>query len=63
MTLEDLDREDACKHLLESPAPIVVGNLIAELRKYVSFVEEIKTLKCQLLDEDDIDTLLEKHEV
>jgi len=35
MTLEDLDKQDACKHLLEAPAPLVVGKLIDELRRYI----------------------------
>jgi len=35
MTLQDLDKQDACKHLLEAPAPLVVGKLIAELRRYI----------------------------
>jgi predicted GTPase len=35
MTLEELEREDKIKHLLEAPAPIVVGKLIAELRRYI----------------------------
>jgi hypothetical protein len=63
MTLKELDRQDRCKHLLESPAPLVVGKLITELRKYVAFVDEIKTKKRGVLDEDDIDTLLDKYEI
>lgn len=63
MTLSELDREDACKHLLEAPAPLVVGKLIDELRKYMDFVDEIKTQKRGLLDEDAIDTLLTKYEI
>jgi hypothetical protein len=33
--MEELEREDKIKHLLEAPAPIVVGKLIAELRRYI----------------------------
>jgi hypothetical protein len=61
MTLEDLDKQDRCKHLLEEPAPIVVGNLIVELRKHMALVAELKRRKRSVMDEDDIDTLLKEH--
>lgn len=62
ITHEDLDKQDACKNLLEAPAPIVVGRLINELRAYVSLVDELKMLKRnRYLDEDKIDDLLTKH--
>lgn len=62
MTLDDLNKEDACKHLLEAPAPIVVGRLTSELRKYISLVEELKMLKRhRYIDEDKIDDLLTKY--
>jgi len=33
MTIEKLNKTDECRHLLEAPAPEVVGELIEELRR------------------------------
>jgi hypothetical protein len=41
MTLKDLEKQDKCKHLLEAPAPDVVGKLIAELRRYIEHYGEL----------------------
>lgn len=62
MTLSDLEKEDSIKHLLESPAPVVVGKLIVELRKYIEFVNDIRSRRSPL-DEDDINELLERYEI
>lgn len=62
MTIDDLDKQDACKYLLESPAPIVVGRLIDELRKYFAFVDSLKSnAKIHPIDEDALTELIEKH--
>lgn len=63
MTLQDLDKQDACKHLLEAPAPLVVGKLIAELRRYIQFTDKLKQIKRHPIDEDVIDALLQKYEI
>ena len=63
MTLQDLDKQDACKHLLEAPAPLGVGKLIAELRRYIQFTTELKQIKRHPIDEDVIDALLQKYEI
>jgi len=63
MTLDDLDKQDRCKYLLEEPAPGVVGKLINELRKHMMFVAELKQVKRYRpgIDEDAIDELLRNH--
>jgi hypothetical protein len=63
MTHEDLDKHDRCKHLLESPAPLVVGKLINEIRRYMKFVDEVKQIKRGNIDEDVIDEILRRHEM
>ena len=39
MTLEELNKIDAYKELLPEPAPEVVGNLVAELKRWMYAAE------------------------
>lgn len=65
MTLADLDKQDTLKHLLDAPAPYVVGQLIDELRRYIAFVEELKSRSYQsdIINGITIDYLLRKHKI
>lgn len=42
MNIEKLNKMDACRHLLPEPGSGVVGELIAELRKYREVLGECK---------------------
>jgi hypothetical protein len=62
ITLENINKQDACKNLLESPAPIVVGRLIDDIRAYISFVDALtKQVRIHPIDEDDLNELIDKH--
>lgn len=41
MTHEHLNKIDTCRHLLEAPAPEVVGELVTELRRYMAALDAI----------------------
>lgn len=41
MTYERLNKIDTYRHLLEAPAPEVVGELVAELRRYMTALDAI----------------------
>lgn len=52
MTREDLEKQDKCKHLLDAPAPLVVGKLIEELRRYMDAIDELEEqFSCDIFHE------------
>lgn len=48
ITKEKLDKMDQCRHLLEAPAPQVVGELIEEIRRLRAALESGAYAKCAL---------------
>jgi len=48
ITKEKLDRMDQCRHLLDAPAPQVVGELIDEIRRLRTAMESGTCAKCAL---------------
>lgn len=41
MTIEHLNKMAACRHLLDAPAPEVVGELIAEIHRLRARIEDV----------------------
>lgn len=41
MTFKTLEKQNEIRDLLESPAPVVVGKLIDELRTYMTAIEAV----------------------
>jgi hypothetical protein len=49
MTHEHLNKIDTCRHLLAEPAPEVVGELVAELRRYMAALDAVEDALEQII--------------